>query len=278
MFYFCHIKICDEMSTFPKALTRLPSTFIHIGAFPAYFLAATLMYEPKALSRLMDAGGMSTFNIVICSAIILVAMAILRMTLWLIRKHFPANMWRYVFWCIGEALVCCAFTGLYLVLMDRAQDGGYFHYFGASIVSIGSMEIVPYLVITLLYMVLDDSRNAPLESDARLKFYDNRHQLKFITTASSVTYIESNENYILVHYLENGIAKKYQIRNSMKNIEALCEQAGFARAHRCYIVNPLHIKQIRKGANGLTFADLGDGNEEGIPVSKKYYGSIAAML
>ena len=266
------------MTSFPRALTRLPATFIHIGALPAFFLAAALLYEPKARITLMDAGGMQTFNIVICSAIILVVVAALRMTLWLIRKRFPSGLWRYFFWCIGEILIFCAFTGLYLVLMDQARDGGYFHYFGASISSIGSMMVVPYLIIALLYMVLDDSKAAPLEGDARLKFYDNRHQLKFITTASSVTYIESNENYILVHYLENGIAKRFQIRNSMKSIEALCERAGFARAHRCYIVNPLHIKQIRKGANGMTFADLGEGSEEGIPVSKKYYGSIAAML
>ena len=90
-------------------------------------------------------------------------------------------------------------------------------------------------------------------------------------------YIESNENYIIVHYLENAIEKRFQIRTSMKNIEPLCEQAGFARAHRCYIVNPLHVKSIRKGVGGLNFADLGTG-DDGIPISKKYYEGIAAML
>lgn len=266
------------MKGFPRALTKLPATFIHMGTLPSYFLAATLLFEPRALMKLMEAGGMQTFNIVICSAILLVTMALMRITLWLMRKHFPSDLWRYSFWCVAEILISCAFTGLYLVLMDQAAHGGYFHYFGASISSIGTMMIAPYLVLTLLYMALDDSGSAQLNSDARLKFYDNRHQLKFITTASSITYIESNENYILVHYLENGLAKKYQIRNSMKSIEPLCEQAGFARAHRCYIINPLHIKQIRKTPNGMTFADIGDGSEQGIPVSKKYYGSIASML
>lgn len=273
------------MNAFPKNLTRLPAAFLHIGAIPAAFLAGALLYEPKALNALMSAGdsyaplgNVNSFNIVICSAIILVVMAISRITLWLIRKRFPADMWRYAFWCIGEILVCCAFTGLYLVLMDRSYDGGYFHYFGLSISAAGSVLIVPYIILTLLYMALDDSRSGAPDNDARLKFYDNRHQLKFITTAASVTFIESNENYIIVHYLENGVSKRFQIRTSMKNVEPLCEQAGFARVHRCYIINPLHIKQIRKNSTGMNFADLGEAGEEPIPISKKYYGSIESML
>ena len=272
------------MNGFPKALTRLPSTFIHIGAVPATFLIGALVYEPKALSHLMNAGeglaavsNVHSFNIVICAAIILAVTAVGRMTLWLIRKRFPSDLWRYAFWCIGEILASCAFTGLYLVLMDGARAGGFFHYFGNSVSSIGSVIVAPYVLLTLMYMALDESEAVPADG-LRLKFYDNRHQLKFITEASSVLYIESNENYIILHYLENGIEKKVQIRNSMKNIEPLCEQAGFARTHRCYIVNPTYIKSIRKETTGAYFADLGADRGEGIPISKKYYESITSLL
>ena len=259
-------------------MTRLPATFMHMGALPAFFLIGALLYEPQALNRLMDAGGGSfhTFNIVICFSIILVCAAISRMTLWLIRKHFPSDLWRYAFWCIGEILITCAFTGLYLVLMDHSAGGGFFQYFGRSTSAIGSVLIFPYIILTLLYMAMDKPQAPGAEADVRLKFYDNRHQLKFITEASSVLFIESNENYIVIHYLENGLEKKFQIRNSMKNVEPLCEKAGFARTHRCYIVNPRHVKLIRKEPGGVNVADL--GLQEGIPISKKYYDSIAAML
>ena len=272
------------MKGFPKALTRLPSTFIHIGAVPASFLVGALIYEPKALGLLMQAGegiasisNLHSFNVVICAAIILFVTAIARMTLWLIRKRFPSNLWRYFFWCIGEVLLSCAFTGLYLILMDVGRDGAFFHYFGGSISSIGSIIFFPYLILALLYMALAEPDASPADG-MRLKFYDNRHQLKFITEAGAVLFIESNENYIIVHYMENGIEKKVQIRNSMKNIEPLCEQAGFARTHRCYIVNPLHIKSIRKENGGINFAELAGGPSEGIPISKKYYDSITSLL
>ncbi|MCH5173988.1 MAG: LytTR family transcriptional regulator DNA-binding domain-containing protein, partial [Bacteroidales bacterium] len=47
--------------------------------------------------------------------------------------------------------------------------------------------------------------------------------------------------------------------------------------HRCFIVNPAHIKTIRK-ENGQNFAELGCERAEGIPISKKYHDSIASML
>ncbi|MBO4476636.1 MAG: LytTR family transcriptional regulator [Bacteroidales bacterium] len=271
------------MTSFPRSLTRLPATFIHIGAVPVFFLIGALMYEPLALNSLMDSGSsyapmenVRIFNVVICFTIILACMAISRMVLWLIRKHFPGDTWRYTFWCIGEILSCCAFTGLYLVLMDHGYEGSFFYYFRRSLFSIGSITIFPPFILYLLYMSREKPRTASQDSDVRLKFYDNRHQLKFITEASSVLYIESNENYIIIHYQENGLEKKYQLRNSMKNIEPLCEQAGYARTHRCYIVNPRYVKLIRKEPGGGNVADLGLG--EGIPISKKYYESIAAML
>ena len=88
------------MTSFPKAITRLPASLIHILALPVSFMAAALIYEPKALGVLMGSGSgftqidhLHSFNIVICFAIILVVVAIFRMTLWLTRKHFPADLW-----------------------------------------------------------------------------------------------------------------------------------------------------------------------------------------
>ena len=274
------------MSDFPKSLLRLGAAFLHAAAIPVCFLACALIYEPKALDALMLAGKDFTgigdirhFNMVICAAIMLVVMVLSRIPLlWVLRKNIPMTLWRYIFWCLGEIVVCNAFCALYLSLMDHGCSGSYFSYFGRSFTAIGSVIIFPYIILTLLYMVMEKQENVPLEEGARLKFYDFRHQLKFITEASSILYIESNENYIVIHYLENGVEKRYQLRNSMKNIEPLCEKAGYARTHRCFIVNPRHVKMIRKEPGGVNVADLGLSHGEGIPISKKYYDSIAAML
>ena len=271
------------MRYYPKSLTRFFPCYVFALAIPFFFMISVLLYEPRALCELMHAGeGVSamkevySFNIVITFVILLSVLSLSRVLLWLLRKHLAMDLYRYCIWCIGETLLCAAFTALFLVLMDGSRES-WFNWFGRSFAALGSIAIYPYLILTLFIAATDSSRFEPREQGARLKFYDSRHQLKFITEASSVLFIESNENYIIVHYLENGIHKRCQIRSSMKSIEPLCEQAGFARAHRCYIVNPLHVKSIRKSSGGLNFADLGTG-DEGIPISKKYYDNIAAML
>lgn len=272
------------MSIYPKAFGRFVPNLFFTLAIPAFFLISVLLYEPKSLCKLMLSGealspvnNIYSFNIVICFAIILGSMIITRLFFWLMRRHMPMTLWRYSFWCIGEILFCCSFTALYLVLVARGDDS-WFSYFGRCVSAIGSVLIFPYIIISLLYCCSEAGNTDPASGDARLKFYDNRHQLKFITESKSVLYIESQENYIILHYLENGIEKSFKIRNSMKNIELLCEQAGFARTHRSYIVNPLHIKTIRKDPGGFNFADLGCERSEGIPISKKYYDSITSLL
>ena len=271
------------MAYYPKSLNRFFPCYVFALAVPAFFLVSVLLYEPRALCEMMHAGeGMSSisgtysFNIIITFVIMLAVMSLSRVLLWLLRKHLAMDLYKYVVWCIGETLICAAFTALYLVLMDRGSDG-WFSWFGRAIANLGAIALYPYLILTLFICARDADRREPQDPGARLKFYDSRHQLKFITESSSILYIESNENYIIVHYLENGFEKRVQIRTSMKNVEPLCEQAGFARAHRCYIINPQHVKSIRKSAGGQNFADLGTG-DDGIPISKKYYDSIATML
>ena len=273
------------MSTFPRSLLQMSSALLHMAAIPLCFLAGALLYEPAALMHLMQAGDgivpiseIKYFNIVICTAILLGVMTISRIPLlWVLRGHLKMDLWRYAFWCLMEIAIGSAFCGMFLCLMDHSSAGGYFSYFGRSVSCSGSLSVFPYLIITLIYMVIE-KQAVTADEGTRLKFYDNRHQLKFIVESSAVLYIESNENYIIIHYLENGIEKRYQLRNSMKNIEPLCEKAGFARTHRCYIVNPRHVKMIRKDPGGGNVADLGLQRDEGIPISKKYYDSIAAIL
>lgn len=280
MLIFVTVKIVTKMRGYPKAFVKFMPVFVYALVLPAFYLLSILWYEPARMHEMMCAGGEQLFslNISITSAIILVVLSFSRLLLWLSRKHLNMNMGWYALWCVSETVLASAFTALYLVLMAHGADGSFFAYFGRCIAMLGSLFIYPYLILTLAYCLNDAQGGTAAENGERLKFYDLRHQLKFITSASSVLYIESNENYIIVHYEENGIDKKYQIRNTLKNVEEVCEKAGFVRTHRCFIVNPQHVKLIRKSDGGSYFADLDMGAEDGIPVSKKYYDSVTSVL
>ena len=254
--------------------------YVYALVLPMAFLLGQLWFEPARTYELLCSGGEQfySFNISIVAAILLGVLSLSRVLLWLLRKHLNMTLGWFALWCVGETVLASAFSALFLVLMGHGDNGGYFAYFGRCIAILISMFICPYLILTLAYCLHNATSNTLPETGDRLKFYDLRHQLRFITSASSVLFIEASENYIIVNYEENGIKKKCQIRNTMKSVEPLCETAGFVRTHRSYIVNPAHIKLIRRSESGYYFADLGTGDEEGIPVSRKYYDNVTSVL
>ena len=270
------------MSNYPKVLSEFRSNLIYVFSIPAFFLLSVLLYEPSHLVSLMHTGEAATgslyfFNISIVTAIIFVVMLLSRLLLFLLRKHVDMNFGWFAMWCVLETVVISGFVALYLSLMDKGDDG-FFLFLGRSLSSLGSIFIYPYIILTLAFALSHALHAGSSEPETRLKFYDSRHQLKFITSSESLLYLESNENYVIIHFDENGVEKKYQLRNTLKSVEPLCEKAGFVKIHRGFIVNPAHVRLIRKEPGGFFFADIGSQRPQGVPVSKKYYDNLTAAL
>ncbi len=272
------------MNSLPKKMLKFFPNFLHMLMIPAFFILCVILYEPAPLLNLMDTGegvlsmtNVISFNISITVAIILLVIITTRLLLYFLGPKLNLTVTWYLGWCLGEILIFSAFTALYLALISPVR-GDYFVLLGRSFSAFAFLYIYPYIIALLAYS-LDDARNhTGTDEGARLKFYDRRHLLKFVTYSSLIQYIEADENYVIIHYEENGVSKRYQLRNSMKSVEELCEKAGFVRTHRGFIVNPSHLKMIRKDGNGQYYADLGAGAEGGIPVSKKYYDKVMSLL
>lgn len=274
------------MSPFSRSLRELFPNFMHVLGAVLFFLAAVLLYEPRALADLMHTGesnlaGLTnvwSFNISIVTAIIFVSTLFSRMLFCLLKNRLEISWFWYGIWCLVEIIATSAFVALYMALISGGSES-WFYFLGQSLGSVGSILIFPYLIISMAYGWRDAAIADPASDEGtRLKFYDNRHLLKFVTTTGSVLYIESNENYVNIHYLENGAVRKFQLRSSMKALDPLCDKAGFVRAHRCYFLNPKHIKTIRKDEEGLYYANLDAGAGIEIPISKKYYSNLVSLL
>jgi hypothetical protein len=270
------------MGTYLKSYKRFFPNLIYVLVMMACFLVCAMMYEPRPMQEILHSGetalgkeNLFYFNVSILEAIILVVLTLTRLVFYLMRNRLDMNLLNYSVWCVLEIVAISVFGALYLALMDK---GGYFPFLAKTLYAMLAVLLIPAAIMTLVSVFKEAATAEPADEGARLKFYDSRHQLKFITSAASILYIEANENYIIIHYQENGIEKQFQIRNSMKNIEPLCERAGFVRTHRSYIVNPVHIRMVRKDVHGLYFADLGTEKKDGIPVSKKYYDNVTAAL
>ena len=272
------------MSTRPKSLLKPFPNVLYVLWMCAFFILSVLLYEPEGLCSLFHTGegyieipNVFYFNITIAICIILAFLSLSRTLLCLLRKRLGVTHNWYVSLCVFELAAVSAFIALYLRLISGTSDS-YFVFLMRTLATLPPVMALPAWIHYLSYQ-LKDARNAEdLDEGARLKFFDNRHLLKFITYSSSILFIEASENYVNIHYLESGVEKRYQLRNTMKSMETLSEKAGFVRVHRSYIVNPSHVKSVRKDEGGLYFADLGENVSMEVPVSKRYYNNITALL
>jgi DNA-binding LytR/AlgR family response regulator len=53
---------------------------------------------------------------------------------------------------------------------------------------------------------------------------------------------------------------------------------GLVRCHRSYFINAAHVDLVRKDANGFALAQLDWEDIKPIPVSKRYYEAVTAVL
>lgn len=85
--------------------------------------------------------------------------------------------------------------------------------------------------------------------------------------AADLLFITSADNYIEVHYLEQGVEKKKLLRGTLKNArEDLRSFTAFYRCHRAWIVNLDRVISVSGNSQGYKL--VMEGTDSVIPVSR----------
>lgn len=265
------------MSAFPKVFRQFIPQLIHVFVLPVFFFFFMLIYRPEGSVQFFQ-NDMFGVHITIVSCIILVSAIITRLLYYFLPYSF--NYTLYIFWCLCETIFMSFFMALYVWLVG-GRTMAYFEAFGISFKYLSTILIYPYVIYALcmrLYEYYLRASEPVQEGINRMRFYDDRHNLKIVLTPSSVLYIASDENYVNIFYDENGKVRKYVLRNSMKSLEESCQENGIVRCHRSYYVNPQHIKVLRKDKEGVVFAELDAPDMIHVPVTKRYYDNLSELL
>lgn len=114
-------------------------------------------------------------------------------------------------------------------------------------------------------------------SPRMINLYDNNNQLRLTISLDSLYYLESEDNYIKVHYKHNDKIATYMLRCRTKSVEEALRDTMMKRCHRSYIVNISKIRFIHE-EHRLHFIALDDDSIRRIPLSKSYYSSVLASL
>ena len=94
---------------------------------------------------------------------------------------------------------------------------------------------------------------------------------------NQLRYVESVDNYVQVHWLDDGTAQKTVLRSTLKGIEsALGQHPQFFRCHRAFVVNLLTVVHADGNARGYQLTL--DGVKETIPVSRSFLSAFDGRL
>lgn len=265
------------MLNLPASFRKPTSQAIHVVAVPLAFLAFVLIYRPFNLAEQLQLGRFSFgVNLTLIACIIFGSMLLMRTVFHFVRNRI--DRLTYYFWCLLEITISALFAALYVWLMARCADP-YFMVVARVYGWLFPILIFPY-VITAMALFLVDRYRMPVaepEEDQKLRFYDERKNLKLVVTAASVLYIAAKENYVQVVYLDGERVRDYLVRASMRSIEGLCEENGLKRCHRSYYLNPRHVKTLRREKEGVIVAELQITDHE-VPVTKRYYDALIERL
>ena len=203
----------------------------------------------------------------------------------------------YILWQVGEVLVISL---LYTLFTSQAVQSGYLDSEGVDynrvfaaamlfcIISIGGPTVIAALysairdkdnTIRLMNYgnVVSDMELSPTE-EKRITLFDNSGALKFSITSDNLYFIESDDNYVQVWYVDgSGQLKQYMLRCRLKTIEDSFADSDLVRCHRKYVINIKKVKILTSEKDGY-YVDLDLESTDPIPVSKTYEQQVLSRF
>ncbi|MGM9763476.1 MAG: LytTR family DNA-binding domain-containing protein [Candidatus Cryptobacteroides sp.] len=263
------------MNSLPRIFKRFAPQFLHMILVPLFFFAFCLIYKPLGVESLL---GMEWFGVrlSLVVSIMLLCMVVTRVLYYYIPSGLNYSL--YILWCFGEIVLMTFFVAFYL-WMAKDKTDVYFDTVIAVFRVLFLSLAFPYLILGLSMAVYEKNKISSADvSENRIKFYDDKHNLRFVVAPNNILYILADVNYVKIYYSESNTVRSYVLRNSMKAIEPVCGENGIIRCHRSYFVNPSRIKILRKDKEGIMVAELDMRDTPHVPVTKRYYDSVVEKM
>lgn len=283
-----------------------------IVAFSALFME---IYKPFSLAVWFSTNDTLHFSLTILFYVAAIVVLIAsRSTMYALQDRFMMSINRYVVWLMGENIaISLLYTiitlslfpeegitfetlgtrALFCVTMILAIPNGLILFYAAYRAKCEEVKASEYQLQKLreecrrLELMTKHEKErreeaitqaAALDRSPRMiNLYDNNNTLRLTISLDSLYYLESEDNYIKVHYKHNDKIATYMLRCRTKSVEEALRDTVMKRCHRSYIVNISKIRFIHD-EHRLHFITLDDDSIRRLPLSKSYYESVLASL
>ncbi len=265
------------MSKISTVFRRFIPQLLHMIVLPLFFFTFMMIYRPFNAEEFLGNEWMGV-HLTITSCIVLLSVIIMRLLYYYLPLRLNYSL--YISWCFSEVIFASFFVALYVWLVQM-KPVPYFEIFAVSFQYLSTVLVFPYVILAMsfrLHELINKSEQNESGVNNKMRFYDDRHNLKLVLLDQSILYISAEENYVNIFYVENDKLRNYVLRSSMKALDELCQDHGLVRCHRSFYVNPKHVSVLRKDKEGIVYAELDAKDAMRIPVTKRYYDRLSEML
>lgn len=295
-----------EIPMFMTSRKYLAVSVLFVIAFSVFFM---VIYTPFSVSSWFSIKDMGSFGISVVFTVAAIAiLAVSKTAIYLLRNRIRFTAARYMAWLMCENIVISlGYTILTFQLLPGITSSSIPAIAVRVLFFVTMITAIPYSLVTLYvaYRTKSEELEAALDERDRLRgelragraasetataaapqlpqminLYDNNGTLRLTITVDSLYYLESQDNYVKVHYKHNDKFSVYMLRSRTSSIEESLAGTGMIRCHRSYIINVRKIAFIGEEHKSYYVA-LNDEQIKRIPVSKRYYdnvtGAIAAL-
>ncbi|MCX4261732.1 MAG: LytTR family DNA-binding domain-containing protein [Alistipes sp.] len=295
-----------EIPMFMTSRKYLAVSVLFVIAFSVFFM---VIYTPFSVSSWFSIKDMGSFGISVVFTVAAIAiLAVSKTAIYLLRNRICFTAARYIAWLMCENIVISlGYTILTFQLLPGITSSSIPSIAVRVLFFVTMITAIPYSLVTLYvaYRTKSEELEAALDERDRLRgelragraasetataaapqlpqminLYDNNGTLRLTITVDSLYYLESQDNYVKVHYKHNDKFSVYMLRSRTSSIEESLAGTGMIRCHRSYIINVRKIAFIGEEHKSY-YVTLNDEQIKRIPVSKRYYdnvmGAIAAL-
>ena len=266
---------------------QLLGTVTFAALFSVVFLLVSIPFSNNAWFRLGNSAffGFTALFALLSLTILIVSKVVMFKT----RNSLPMTYWGYAAWCMAEIVLIAVLYTVFTVTIAQPEDQNgvaiFLHALVYAFVCLG----IPYIIAAMFFTIMDQNRtirlmnmqdvvtdDGPEETATVQKFtlFDNNGVLKLSVSSANLYYVEADDNYIKVWYLDNkGALQTYMLRCRLKTVEESFAGSDLVRCHRRFIVNMQKVKVLQKV--GATYEITLDNEEIApIPVTKTYIEAV----
>lgn len=191
---------------------------------------------------------------------------------------------KYFLWVFFEILFMSLFYTIFTLSIDANLGRDIIATFKSAMVNTALVLLLPYITLWF-YFGWEESKKKletiEKESEEELDsipenilFTDDKGTLRLSVRYQDLLYIESDDNYVTIHYVTGNQVKKFLLRNTLKKIEEELSDTPVTRCHRSYLVNFSRVKVMRRERDNI-FLELDATGVDDLPVSKSYREKVA---